>query len=98
MNTYEKHIELLGLLASDKVTGLSGVIDSVCFDLYGCIQASIKPRQLKENGDMHVGYWVDVTRLNIDTQSDRIMEIPDFYQGYIAEGRKGAADKPTCRL
>jgi hypothetical protein len=34
-NTYERHIELLGLKAKDRITGFSGVIDSVCFDLFG---------------------------------------------------------------
>jgi len=96
MNTYEKHIELLGCKAKDKITGLEGVIDSVCFDLYGCIQASIKPTKLDDAGKIRDGYWVDVTRLNIKTNT-RVMEVPNFYEGYVAEGKKGPADKPASR-
>lgn len=96
MNTYEKHIELLGLKAKDKITGLEGVIDSVCFDLYGCIQASVKPVKLDDEGKIRDGYWVDVTRLEIKS-GKRVMEVPNFNEGYVAEGKKGPADKPQSR-
>jgi len=92
MNTYEKHIDLLGREAKDKITGFKGVVDSVCFDLYGCIQASLKP-PLDKNGKIPEGYWVDVTRLTL-TSKKRPMNVPDFYEGYVSEGKKGAADKP----
>lgn len=94
-NVYERHIELLGFKATDKVTGFSGVIDSVCFDAYGCIQISLKPKMDKD-GNVPNGYWFDVTRLKID-MSRRIVELPNFYEGYTAEGRKGPADKPARR-
>lgn len=96
MNTYKRHIELLGFNAKDKITGLEGVIDGICFDLYGCIQASLKPRTLDKDGKVKDGYWVDVTRLEINT-TDRVMPVPDFYEGYVAEGRKGPAEKPSAR-
>lgn len=95
MNTYERHIELLGYKAKDKVTGFSGVIDSVCFDAYGCIQISLKP-PMNKDGEIPQGYWFDVTRLEIDTKK-RVVEMPNFYQGYVAEGRKGASVKPSLR-
>ena len=37
----EKHLDLLGRKVEDKVTGIKGVVTSVSFDLYGCIQAVI---------------------------------------------------------
>ena len=95
MNTYERHIELLGFKAKDKVTGFTGVIDSVCFDAYGCIQASLKP-PMNKDGQIPDGFWFDVTRLEIDTKK-RVVEMPNFYKGYVAEGRKGAAVKPSLR-
>lgn len=91
MATYERHINLLGYRATDKVTGFSGTIDSVCFDLYGCIQCSLRP-QIDKDGKIPDGHWFDVTRLTIDTD-DRVVDMPNFYEGYVAEGRKGPADK-----
>ena len=93
MDTYKRHIELLGFDAEDKITGFKGVIDSICFDLYGCIQASVKPK-IGKDGLVPEGYWFDVTRLKINTKN-KTVPLPDFYEGYIAEGRKGAANKPS---
>ena len=95
MDTYRKHIDLLGFNAEDKITGFKGVIDSVCFDLYGCIQVSLKPPIDKE-GRIPETYWFDVTRVKINT-GKRIVEMPNFYEGYVAEGKKGPADKPTSK-
>ena len=95
MDACRKHIELLGFSAEDKITGFKGVIDSVCFDLYGCIQISLKPKMDKE-GKIETGYWFDVSRLKIDIKK-RIVDLPDFYRGYVADGLKGPADKPTSK-
>lgn len=95
MNTYEKHINLLGYRAKDKITGYWGVIESVYFDLYGCIQVSLRPR-MNEKGEVSNGYWFDVTRVEILPQ-ERVVSMPNFYDGYTAEGKKGAADKPNFR-
>ncbi len=94
MDVYKKHIELLGLSAKDKVTGFKGVIDSVTFDLRGCIQTSLKP-PIDENGRIPGTYWVDVTRLEVS--KERIIDPPNFSEGYVAEGYKGPSDKPSRR-
>lgn len=87
----ENHIKLMGYKATDKVTGFTGVIDSVCFDLYGCIQASLTPPQ--DSGKEWVSSrWFDITRLEVS--GDRVMKLPAFDRGYVAEGNKGPADKP----
>lgn len=39
----KNHLALLGLKVQDKVTGFKGVISSISFDLYGCVQAAITP-------------------------------------------------------
>ena len=88
----EKHFALLGKPAKDKVTGFSGIITSISFDLYGCIQAVITPPTDKE-GMPKDGHWFDVTRVDI-TKNKAVMQPPDYEAGYIAEGRKGAALKP----
>lgn len=88
----EKHLNLLGKKAKDAVTGFSGVISTMSFDLYGCVQAVITP-PVDEKGEIKNGKWMDVTRLII-TDEEPVMALPDFSKGYIAEGKKGCADKP----
>ena len=95
MDAYKKHIELLGFAAQDKITNFEGVIDSVSFDLYGCIQVLLQPK-MNDNGEIPAGRWFDVTRVNIISQ-ERIVTMPDFYEGYVADGKKGPADKPINR-
>jgi len=90
----EKHIDLLGYKAEDKVTGLKGVISTVSFDLFGCVQVIISP-PAKEGGELPGGCWFDVTRLKVYDRQARVMPVPDFEKGYVSEGRKGAADKPV---
>ncbi len=92
-DTYKSHIELLGYKARDKVTNMEGMIDHVGFDAYGCVQASIKPTELDKDGKVRDGYWFDITRLDVDFDGGRVVDMPDFSQGYVAEGRKGAAEK-----
>lgn len=62
----EKLLDLLGRKVSDKVTKLSGVVESVSVDLYGCVQAMVRPTTLKPDGTFKDAYWLDVNRLNVD--------------------------------
>lgn len=91
-DVYRRHIELLGYRGKDKITGFAGVVDSVCFDLYGCVQISLKP-PMRDNGEIPDSYWFDVTRIEIFSK-ERVVNLPNFYEGYVAEGKKGPADKP----
>lgn len=88
----QQHIDKLGRKAKDKVTGFKGVVSSVSFDLYGCIQAVVTPPATKD-GKCEDGRWFDIQRLEIE-DSKRVMEVPDYDNGYIAEGRKGPCEKP----
>ena len=85
-----KHFDLLGLKVRDKVTGLEGVVTSLSFDLYGCIQAAVTAPA--KDGKVEYGVWFDITRLKILSEK-RVMDLPDYNQGYVAEGRKGASPK-----
>lgn len=69
-------IDLLGLQAEDKITGTTGIIDSVCFDLYGCVNASLTPRTNKD-GELPSARWFDVARLKV-TKGKRVMAVPTF--------------------
>ncbi len=87
-----KHMGLLGLKVIDAVTGAEGVVTTLSFDLYGCIQAVVTPYANKD-GEIKEGHWLDITRLNVLDRKP-VMELPDFKSGYVAEGKKGCAAKP----
>jgi len=86
-----KHIGLLGLNVRDKVTGFEGVVDSICFDLYGCVQGTVSPKV--NEGKIESSRWFDVSRLEVLSNTP-VMDLPNFEKGYIAKGLKGPADKP----
>lgn len=90
----QDHLQLLGLPVKDAVTGFKGVVTSVSFDLYGCVQAVIAPAELDEKGIPREGRWFDVSRLQI-LDPHPVMRQPDFLKGYPGTGLKGAAEKPA---
>ena len=69
-------IDLLGKSATDKVSGFTGVVTSVCFDLYGCVQTIVTPK-VDDKGVAADGRWFDVNRLTIH-DSERAMPVPNF--------------------
>lgn len=91
MSKIAKHISKLGSKATDKVTGFSGTITSISFDLYGCIQYIIMP-SAKEGAELKDCHWFDVGRVEI--HDERAMDCPDFEAGPVAEGKKGPTEKP----
>lgn len=88
---YDNHIKMLGMKAVDAVTGFSGVVTTLSFDLYGCVQAVVTP-PVNDKGETKDGQWFDVTRLKVSGDGP-VMQRPDFSKGYIAQGRKGCASK-----
>jgi hypothetical protein len=89
----KKHISLLGCRVEDRVTGMRGVVASVSFDLYGCIQAIINPGMDKD-GKLQDSVWFDVGRLKV-LSAEPVMTPPDFDFGPQAEGKQGPAEKPA---
>ena len=92
----EKHLELLGLEVKDKVSDLKGIVISISFDLYGCIQADVRPKELDKDGKLQTGWWMDINRLIIKNKKP-VMERPNYNYGHIADGGQGAAEKPSKR-
>lgn len=86
-----RHLELLGLKAKCKVTGYEGVIESLSYDLYGCVQAALRPPAHSKDGETKLGdgRWFDVKRVEILDRTP-VMGVPDFTKPEI-----GAADKPA---
>jgi hypothetical protein len=88
-------IGLLGCRAKDKVTDASGVVTSVAFDLYGCVQAALHAG-LDKDGKPLEQYWYDVQRLVV-THDTRVMEPPRFGGTPAAEHASGQSAKPPPR-
>lgn len=93
----QAHIDIMGKRAKDKVSGFEGIISSVSFDLYGCIQVAISP-PVDKDGKLHPGHWLDIHRLEI-TDHAQVMPVPAFTgkpmfgatpQAHV----HGAAEKP----
>jgi len=88
----KNHVNKLGLRAKDKVTGIEGVITHVGFDLYGCVQVILHPGT-DEKGVVRETLWLDIARLTI-LQEPRVMPVPDYEFGLVAEGKKGPGERP----
>jgi hypothetical protein len=90
----KKHLNLLGHEVKDKVSDYKGVVISMSFDLYGCIQADVRPKDTKEDGTIKSGHWLDVSRLEVISDKP-LMDQPNFEWGEVAEGKKGPASLPA---
>lgn len=93
MENVKKHLALLGKKVIDKVTEFSGVAESVCFDLYGCIQVCVCPVK-GEDGKLKDSHWFDASRLIVDSDTP-VMPPPNLDYGAVAEGLHGPAHKPS---
>jgi len=92
MNT-KTHIEMLGFEVRDMVTGQTGIVTSVSFDLFGCMQCIITPKSVDgKNGDAG---WYDSNRLEIVSER-RVMPLPmwDYSDNGIVKQPHGPAYKP----
>lgn len=93
------HLNWLGLKVKDRVTGFAGVVTSVSFDLFGCIQVVVSPAADNATHKLESGCWFDVSRLEMD--GDRVMDVPCYARTQtpdaIASGEHGPADKPAQR-
>lgn len=87
-----KHLEYLGLPVRDKVTQFNGVVTSVTFDLYGCIQCLVNPGCDKD-GVLRESAWFDLNRLAI-LDTTPVMDRPNYETGRVAEAGKGPEAKP----
>lgn len=96
-------LKLLGLRVKDRVTGLEGICECITYDLYGCIQAIVRPPANKDKGEVPEGRYFDVSRLDV-VDPLPVMEIPGgrFTVARTppappkaeARQRHGAAEKP----
>jgi hypothetical protein len=93
MSHVHEHLQMLGLKVRDKVTEMEGVVASISFDLYGCVQAIVNPG-LDKDGKPRDTYWFDVNRLTVLSDVP-VMERPNFVAGPQALGLQGPSEKPA---
>jgi hypothetical protein len=95
----QAHINLLGIKVRDRVTNFEGVVSSVSFDLYGCVQAAVNP-PIDKDGKLPDGRWFDVHRLE-PLGAEHVMPVPAFESAPPKFGAKpaththGPAEKPA---
>jgi hypothetical protein len=87
MINVKESLELLGFRAEDRVTGFKGIISSISFDLYGCVQALINPG-IDDNGKLRDSAWFDTNRIEL-LVGGPIMNVPNF------DLTKGPENKPA---
>ena len=88
-NTVEQNLNFLGLRVRDKVTKVEGIVTSVTFDLYGCVQSLISPPV--KDGEHQGSRWYDIARLEV-IDAKPVMDVPDFNK------EKGPAYKPRTDI
>jgi len=71
-----EHLKLLGIKVRDAVTGFTGVVSSISFDLFGCVQAVVSP-PVNNDGVLGEGRWFDTKRLVV-LEPDPVMQVPSF--------------------
>lgn len=72
----KEYIEALGREAEDVVTGFSGVVESVMFDICGSVQVILTP-PASNDPEKSKGRWFDFKRLKF-VGVDRVLPLPTF--------------------
>lgn len=91
-SSVDAYLDLLGMTGRDVVTGLTGIVTSIGFDLMGCVQMVLAP-PVDKDGKLPDGRWLDANRVEI-TDRKRVMPLP-VYAKTPETHRKGPADKPS---
>ena len=94
-NNLEDHLQILGHEVKDVVTGFVGIVTTISFDLYGCVQAVVTPLGVDKDGKLFSGHYFDTTRLEI--AGKRVMEIPDFTPRLRSTPNTAAGTHETTR-
>lgn len=86
-----KYLNLLGFKVRDRITGFAGVVTSVSFDLYGCVQVLVQPPMGVVDNATPDQRWFDEKRLEV-LEGGPVMPAPTF-EATIP----GPAEKPAMR-
>lgn len=66
----------IGYKVKDVVTGIEGIVTSISFDLYGCVQAAVD-RGVDNKNNFLDTLWYDINRLKIISNKP-VMDSPHF--------------------
>lgn len=80
-----KELNLLGLKVRDKVTGYTGIVTSITYDLYGCIQALVHKPCKDMSKQLSDCFWLDTNRLEIISKTP-VMKSPHLTNIKISKG------------
>lgn len=73
--------EYLGFPVRDRVIGFTGVITSLSFDLFGCVQCGVTPKLVVDDktGEQKIGdsRWFDANRLE-RLSDEKVLPVPEF--------------------
>jgi len=89
----KKQLDLLGYQAEDRVTAIKGIITSISFDLYGCIQILLNPG-IDKDGKLRDLVWLDVNRVKVLSEKP-VMDQPNFNAISGPMDLKGPEKKPV---
>lgn len=92
----DRSLGLLGLRGRDRVTGYEGVVSSVCFDLYGCVQLILTGKTGWDGKLQDCGIF-DIKRVEI-LSTTPVMKPPDFATANLEPFSQGPAEKPAAML
>lgn len=59
----QEHLKLLGSTVRDKVSGLTGVVTSLAFDITGQVSAAVTPKYDEKREKFIGGIWIAIQRL-----------------------------------
>ena len=90
-----KTLDLLGYRAKDKITGLEGVVTTISFDLYGCVQVVLH-QGLDKDKRILEQHWFDIGRLEM-LKKPRVMMPPTVGTVAPRKYNMGPAEKPLIR-
>lgn len=90
MSRADDYLGLLGTVQRDRVTSFQGMVASIHFDAYGCVQAWLTP-PIGKDGKIAEGAYFDVKRL--EPRGKRIMPAPSFGSFSKPETQIGAERK-----
>lgn len=83
---------LLGREVQDRISEREGIVDSICFDLYGCVLASFAPTKLNEKGERLPALWYDIKQLKVINPIP-VIKPPDYSP--VEEPVKDPAKEPA---
>lgn len=97
MDHLKQYFEWMGKPVKDRIRGTEGIVTSINFDLYGCVQVCITPKQ-NADGKAPEQVWCDVQRLSADDNAEPVIPLPQYLFSTRKQehqnGPPGASEKP----